>query len=101
MACYFGGFEPELLECCDFYGNAGGDWVGCIADKYGIDGNFSEDPLFCLEDNTEEPYSLHEGSPCLPENSPCGALVGAFGLGCGPVTSVEDVSWGAIKATFR
>ena len=63
--------------------------------------SFSEDPLFCLEHNWWEPYSLHEGSPCLPENSPCGELVGAFGQGCEAVTSIESTSWGAIKALYR
>jgi hypothetical protein len=99
VACQFeGGIS---LTCCDIYGNAGGDWVGCIADQYGVSSNFSEDPLFCLDDNPEERYSLHEGSPCLPENSPCGQLVGAFGEGCGPVSVVEATSWGAIKAMYR
>jgi hypothetical protein len=89
------------LICCDLYGNEGGDWSGCISDQYGVDGNFSADPLFCLDDNPDEPYSLREGSPCLPENSPCGDLVGAFGQGCGPASPVEAASWGAIKSMFR
>lgn len=95
-----GASSPSLI-CCDIFGNAGGDWIGCIADQYGVNSNFSDDPLFCLEDNPGEPYSLHEGSPCLPENSPCGELVGALGQGCGAVTVVEAVSWGAIKAMYR
>jgi predicted outer membrane repeat protein/parallel beta-helix repeat protein len=90
-----------LFTCCDLYGNEGGDWVGSIEFWYGVNGNFSEDPLLCLQDNPEEPLALHEGSPCLPENSPCGQLVGALGLGCGPASAVEAVSWGSIKATFR
>ena len=97
-------FDAEsypILTCCDVYGNAGGDWVGCIADQFGVSGNFSADPLFCMDDNPEVPYSLHEGSPCLPESSPCGQLVGAFGLGCGPVSAVEDMTWGAIKTMYR
>jgi hypothetical protein len=95
-------FESAIsLTCCDVYGNAGGDWSGCIADQYGVDSNFSEDPLFCLDDNPEEPCSLHEGSPCLPENSPCDELVGAFGQGCSTVTAVEAVSWSSVKALYR
>jgi predicted outer membrane repeat protein len=89
------------LVCCDAFGNTGGDWVGCIADQYGADGNFRANPLFCLGDNPEEPYALHNGSPCLPENSHCGELVGAFGEGCSAITSVRDATWGAIKARFR
>ena len=91
---------PSLV-CCDVYGNAGGDWADCITDQYLVDGNFSDDPLFCLVDNSVEPYSLHQGSPCLPDDSPCGELVGAFGEGCGPVTPVENTSWGTLKAMFR
>ncbi len=98
--CYDAGSDPTLT-CCDVYGNAGGDWVGCIAGQNGVNGNFSEAPLFCLDDAPDRPYSLHEGSPCLPENSPCGELVGAFGPGCGPVSPVESMSWGAIKVMFR
>ncbi|MBN2171331.1 MAG: right-handed parallel beta-helix repeat-containing protein, partial [Candidatus Krumholzibacteriota bacterium] len=36
-----------VLVCCDLYGNAGGDWVGCIAGQAGLNGNLSMDPLFC------------------------------------------------------
>lgn len=42
--------DPEgctYLECCDLFGNEGGDWVGCIAGLLGTDGNISEDPAFC------------------------------------------------------
>lgn len=107
--CYNGGGEAvhcepgsgTVLECSDVYGNPGGDWVGCIAEQYGQNGNFSEDPLFCFADNPEQPYSLHEGSPCLPENSPCGELVGALAQGCGLPSAVEAASWGAIKSMFR
>ena len=99
VECY-STYTPSVT-CCDIYGNAGGDWVDCLEGLEGSNGNASVDPLFCLEDNPSEPYSLHEGSPCLAENSPCGELVGAFGQGCGAVTVVEAVSWGAIKAMFR
>jgi hypothetical protein len=63
------------------YGNAGGDWVGCIADQYGVNGNFSADPLFC--DPTHDDFTLAATSPCAPENSPgeCG-LIGAWPVGC-------------------
>ena len=87
------------LMCSDLYGNGGGDWVG-IADQYGINGNMSEDPLFCGGHDPEERYALHSNSPCAPENSPECGLIGAWGVGC-PSTAVEEVSWGAIKAMFR
>lgn len=89
------------LECCNVYGNAGGDWVDCIADQYLVDANFADDPLFCMQENQVEPYSLHQGSPCLPDDSPCAELIGAFGEGCGPVTPVESATWGTLKAMFR
>ncbi len=34
------------LRCCSLYGNAGGDWVGCIEAQLGIAGNCSVDPKF-------------------------------------------------------
>lgn len=69
------------------------------------------DPLFCVEGvrrgGSEEPgrggapnvqpvpgsspnvqasltmdYTLDDNSPCVPENSPCGELIGARGVGC-------------------
>ena len=88
------------LTCCDVYRNAGGDWIGCLADQYGVNGNICEDPLFCWDENPDAPYTLHDGSPCTPEHSPACELIGAWGVGCG-VTAVEPASWGAIKAMFR
>jgi hypothetical protein len=88
------------LACCDVYGNAGGDWVGCIADQYGVNGNFSDDPLFC--DMLSGDFTLCANSRCLPENNDCNVLIGAHGEGCGPCESlVESTSWGAIKAMYR
>ncbi len=71
------GTEPTIA-CCDLYGNEGGDWTGPIADQYGINGNISEDPLFCDRDR----YDLHlaGASPCLNADT-CGTI-GALGYGC-------------------
>ncbi|MBD3366818.1 MAG: hypothetical protein GF405_01435 [Candidatus Eisenbacteria bacterium] len=99
-AVYCGGSSDASLVCCDVYGNAGGDWTGCIEGLLGVEGNFSVDPEFCLGDNPDAPYALRDGSPCLAENSPCGELVGAFGQGCGE-NPVETTTWGAVKALFR
>jgi hypothetical protein len=74
------------LHCCDIFGNAEGDWVGGIADQYGVDGNISADPLFCDTENQD--FSLMANSPCLPGNHPDGAdcgQIGALGQGCSPV----------------
>jgi hypothetical protein len=89
------------LTCCDVFGNQDGDWVGCIAGQELVNDNFSADPLFCLEENAEAPLALHSDSPCLPEWSPCGELVGALDSGCVPGAPVEERSWGTIKGAFR
>jgi predicted outer membrane repeat protein len=86
------------LTCCDVYGNDGGDWVGCITDQYGINGNISEDPLFCDPGNHD--FTIDEMSPCAPDNNSCGVLMGAYGVGCG-ASAVQPTSWGAIKAMYR
>ncbi len=70
------------LACCDIYGNAGGDWVGCIEGQDTLNGNFSLDPLFC--DTANGDFHIDSLSPCAP-NSPlnqCGVLIGAYGVGC-------------------
>ena len=95
----YGNAEVELV-CCDIYGNAGGDWVGEIADQYGINGNISEDPLFC--DPEEGDFTLDEASSCAsftPPNEECDQI-GAWPIGCGgsPVTTS---TWGGIKAIFQ
>jgi parallel beta-helix repeat protein len=91
--------EPSL-ECCDVYGNWGGNWDGCIADQEGVNGNFSEDPMFCGDLNPDAPYTLHADSPCAPQNNQECGLIGAWGVGCG-FSATESVSWGAVKAMFR
>jgi hypothetical protein len=85
---------------------SGGDWVDCIADQNGINGNMSEDPLFCDEDNDN--YYLQECSPCLDAEG-CGRI-GALGLGCpcgggdtAGIDPYEDqgATWSRIKSLFR
>lgn len=79
-----------LLKCNDIYGNAGGDYVGCLAGQNGIEGNISLDPLFCDLEN--ENFRLQEDSPCAPFTSPnpdCD-LIGAWPVGCIP-TGVNDL----------
>jgi hypothetical protein len=72
------------LTCCDLFGNAGGDWVGYIESQYGVNGNISEDPLFC--DPEGENFRLEVESPCAPftpPNEECD-LIGAWPVGCDP-----------------
>ena len=93
------GGDNATLYCCDVYGNAGGDWVDCIAGQGTIEDNFSEDPLFCFDHNLEWPLMLRIDSPCTSDSNPACGLVGAWGVGCD--TPVEAISWGSIKAMFR
>jgi len=74
------GTSSLSLTCCDIYGNQGGDWVGCIADQYEFNGNFSMNPFFCDPDNGE--YHLLDNSPCAPAQQPECGLIGALGVGC-------------------
>jgi hypothetical protein len=77
-----------IFHCCDLYGNADGDWVGDIADQYAVNGNISDDPLFCDPENYD--FSLCTGSPCHVAGG-CGTI-GAYGWITGfGITSVEDV----------
>ena len=93
------GATSPLMECCDVYGNAGGDWVDCIADQLGSNGNIEADPLFCGDAAPITPYALHETSPCAPSASQCG-LIGAWPVECG-YTPVREASWGLIKSMYR
>jgi hypothetical protein len=80
--------SSATLFCSDVYGNAGGDWTGCLVGQLGANGNMSADPLFC--DPGGRDFTLHASSPCSPPNSPPGCdLVGALPVGCG-VTDVLD-----------
>jgi hypothetical protein len=93
--------SDAVLECCDIYGNEGGDWVGCIEDQHGVNGNISEDPLFCDPENGD--LTLQEDSPCAPFSPPneeCD-LIGVWPVGCGPPTATRQTTWGQIKAAYR
>lgn len=100
VSCDDPGSQP-ILECCDVFGNAGGDWIGCLEDQYGINGNISEDPLFCAPGNGD--LTLQEDSPCgpfSPPNEECD-LIGAWPVGCAPPTATRRATWGRIKAAYR
>jgi hypothetical protein len=83
------GAAAVSLDCCDLFGNDGGDWVGCIADQLGSNGNISLDPLFC--DAAGGDLTLQALSPCSPELSPgaCG-LIGALPVTCGFPAAIAD-----------
>lgn len=90
-AVYCDGGATASLLCCDLYGNAGGNWVGCVAGQYGVNGNIEQDPCFCDAENGD--FAIAEDSPCARDNSgsDCG-LIGALGVGCVAtlVAEVED-----------
>jgi len=91
------GTESPTLTCCDLYGNAGGDWIGCIADQSGVSGNLSADPLFCDRPGNE--FTIDAASPCAPTLRPTCGLIGAFNVDCD--SPVQAKSWGSIKAMYR
>jgi hypothetical protein len=68
------------LSCCDVFDNEGGDWVGCLAGQWGVDGNFWGDPGFCDAPNGD--FSIQASSPCMPDSILGCGLVGARGQGC-------------------
>ncbi len=76
------------IYCSDVYGNEGGNYTGELGDQTGLNGNISENPLFCDYENWI--LTLAEQSPCLPENNDCGVLMGALGMDC-TLTAVEDL----------
>jgi hypothetical protein len=70
-------------NCCDVFGNSGGDYVGCLAGQNGINGNFSLDPGFC--DYSGGDFRPRADSPCAEGNHPDGAdcdRIGASAAGC-------------------
>ena len=87
-----------MLDCCDIYGNAGGDWDDCLADQYGINGNFTADPLLC--DLWDGDYRIRAESPCAPPGMTGCGLVGGLPVGCDTV-ALENLSWGEIKAQYK
>lgn len=76
------GAMSSSVTCCDFYGNAGGDWTGCVGGLLDDDGNLCSDPLFC--DPGGGDFSLSFASVCSPARNPVCGLVGAWPVGeCG------------------
>ncbi len=81
-----------LIQCCS-YGNAPGDDLPGGSQAYII-----ADPLFC--DVTADDLTLAGDSPCLPGNNPWDWLIGSQSKGCVQST-IEERSWGSIKAMYR
>lgn len=76
--------------------------VGGIGDVSYVD-SVADDPQFCGPGSCLDApfvggdYTVSDASPATPENSPCGAQVGARGPACDAVP-VASVSWGGLKA---
>ena len=90
------------FDCSNIWGNPGGDWPLGYPTQLGVRGNISEDPLYCADVPTVFPDDLYinSQSPCAPENHECGALVGCYGVGCGP-TGVDDDSFEQLPAGYN
>lgn len=76
--------NAESIECSDLWNNVpnnvNGDWNP-------EDGqNIIADPLFCPDSGS---YYIYDYSPCAPENNACSTLIGAFGVGCNGIPSVN------------
>jgi predicted outer membrane repeat protein len=80
----YSGPSTVNITCSDVYGNAGGDWVGCIAGQLTVPGgnNMSMDPLFCNPGDRD--FTVGADSPCLEYSAfnKCNAQIGALGQGC-------------------
>ncbi len=96
-AVYCSQGDPYVLTCCDIFGNGMLDWLPCVADQLGVNGNLHEDPLLCLLQNPESPYGLNAESPCAPESNPECGLMGAWPVAC----DVSDVPGGSVSPDVR
>jgi hypothetical protein len=86
-------FEVDSLyaECNITWGNTRSDTL-C-----GIDGGGNQvvDPRFCISDpGGTGVRRLRPDSPALPENNPCGVLIGATGSDCGVTDSEATPGFG-------
>jgi parallel beta-helix repeat protein len=71
------GITPVALDCSNVFGN-GSNSLLCTGSVTGLT---TRDPLFCATAG-ENAYHLFANSPCAPQNSPCGQLIGAYPVVC-------------------
>lgn len=95
---YGGTSQIYTIACCDFFGNAGGDWIGPINGYFGINGNLGVSPMFCADYNPSDPWTLDSNSPAFTAS--CGTMGAKDYAGCG-VVGAEERSWGNIKRMHR
>ncbi|MBD3237513.1 MAG: hypothetical protein GF330_12475 [Candidatus Eisenbacteria bacterium] len=72
--------DPIYLSRCNLFGNEGGDWTEPFLDQQERPGNLSCDPCFC--DRESGNLRLRIESPCSPDSTESGGLVGALPVGC-------------------
>lgn len=83
-----------VFECNDVWGNYPQNYGGTLADQTGINGNISEDPLFCGVMGSGN-YYLQQASPCAESHVPAHCV--GFRMGYYPVkctVAIEHESWG-------
>jgi predicted outer membrane repeat protein len=66
-------------------------WCGWCGEQPTVAPPLQPDPWY---------FTIYDGSQCRAEASPCGELIGAFGVMC-DYYPVEEVTWGRIKGRFR
>jgi len=90
-----------VFECNNVWGNYPANYFGTLTDQTGINGNISQDPLFCGISGSGN-YYLQESSPCAESHVP--AHCAGFRMGRYPVkctVGIEQESWGKIKTLFK
>jgi len=90
-----------VFECNDVWGNAPANYAGTLTDQTGINGNISQDPLFCGISGSGN-YYLRGSSPCAESNVPqhcAGVRMGYYPVKC--TVGTENESWGKLKALFE
>jgi len=75
------------INCCNMFNNRIGNYIGALEGYEIINGNISENPMFC--DTTNNDFHIASISPCAPENNECGELIGAFNVGCS-ITDIDE-----------
>ncbi len=78
VSCYES--SAATASCTNVYGNAAGDWVGCLSGQEGSNGNILLDPIFC--DYANGDYGINSASPCAPDNNACAVLMGGMAITC-------------------
>jgi hypothetical protein len=89
-----------VFECNDVWGNFPQNYFGTLADQTGINGNISQDPLFCGISGSGN-YYLQESSPCAESHVPAHCV--GFRMGYHPVkctVGVKQGTWGKIKSLY-